>query len=78
VARDIPADAFAYWPAGTDVPQPGDLTAVFRKRHGTVTVTWPPPGCSTGRWGVTDCGDDQVTGVRKGTFGCREREGGIG
>jgi protein-L-isoaspartate(D-aspartate) O-methyltransferase len=40
--RAIPADAFGYWPAGTGIPPLGDLTAVFRKRHGTVTVTWPP------------------------------------
>lgn len=40
--RAIPADAFAYWPAGTEIPTLGDLTGVFPKRHGTVTVTWPP------------------------------------
>ena len=38
--RAIPDDAFAYWPPGTEIPPPGDLTGVFRKRHGTVTVTW--------------------------------------
>jgi protein-L-isoaspartate(D-aspartate) O-methyltransferase len=41
--RAIPADAFAHWPAGTEIPTLGDLTGVFRKRHGTVTVTWPRP-----------------------------------
>ncbi len=40
--RAIPADAFAYWPAGTGIPLLGDLAGVFPKRHGTVTVTWPP------------------------------------
>ncbi len=40
--RAIPADAFAYWPANAGIPPLGDLTGVFRKRHGTVTVTWPP------------------------------------
>jgi protein-L-isoaspartate(D-aspartate) O-methyltransferase len=40
--RAIPADAFAYWPAGTGIPSLSDLTGVFPKRHGTVTVTWPP------------------------------------
>ena len=40
--RAIPQDAFAYWPAGTEIPPLGDLVSVFRKRHGTATVTWPP------------------------------------
>ena len=40
--RAIPADAFAYWPAGTEIPLLGNLVGVFPKRHGTVTVTWPP------------------------------------
>lgn len=40
--RAIPQDAFAYWPVGTEIPSLGDLVSVFRKRHGTVTVTWPP------------------------------------
>jgi protein-L-isoaspartate(D-aspartate) O-methyltransferase len=40
--RAIPGDAFAYWPVGTDIPPLGGPSGVFRKRHGTVTVTWPP------------------------------------
>jgi protein-L-isoaspartate(D-aspartate) O-methyltransferase len=40
--RAIPQDAFEYWPAGTEIPPLGDLVSVFRKRHGTATVTWPP------------------------------------
>ena len=40
--RAIPCDAFAYWPDGTDIPPHSDFTSVFRKRHGTVTATWPP------------------------------------
>jgi hypothetical protein len=40
--RAIPSDAFAYWPACTVIPPLGDLVGVFRKRHGTVTVTCPP------------------------------------
>lgn len=39
--RAIPSDAFAYWPACTVIPPLGDLVGVFRKRHGTVTVTCP-------------------------------------
>jgi hypothetical protein len=42
--RAIPSDAFAYWPACTVIPPLGDLVGVFRKRHGTVTVTWPHSG----------------------------------
>jgi protein-L-isoaspartate(D-aspartate) O-methyltransferase len=40
--RAIPQNAFAYWPGGTEIPPLGDLVGVFRKRHGTATVTWPP------------------------------------
>jgi protein-L-isoaspartate(D-aspartate) O-methyltransferase len=40
--RAIPQDAFAYWPAATDIPPLGGQVGVFRKRHGTVTITWPP------------------------------------
>ena len=39
--RAIPGDAFAYWPAGTEIPPLGDRVGVFRKRHGTVTVAFP-------------------------------------
>ena len=47
--RAVTGDAFAYWPAGTEIPPPGELTGVFRKRHGTVTVTWPqrPPAAAS-------------------------------
>jgi protein-L-isoaspartate(D-aspartate) O-methyltransferase len=37
--RAIPDDAYAFWPA--QVPSLGDRVSVFRKRHGTVTITWP-------------------------------------
>jgi protein-L-isoaspartate(D-aspartate) O-methyltransferase len=40
--RDLPQDAFTYWPDGTTPPLPDKLLSVFRKRHGTATVTWPP------------------------------------
>jgi protein-L-isoaspartate(D-aspartate) O-methyltransferase len=40
--RAIPGNAFAYWPAGTEIPPLGDRVGVFRKRHGIVTLTWPP------------------------------------
>jgi protein-L-isoaspartate(D-aspartate) O-methyltransferase len=40
--RDLPQDAFTYWPDGTTPPQPGRLLSVFPKRHGSATITWPP------------------------------------
>ena len=40
--RDLPQDAFAYWPDGTMPPLRGTLLSVFPKRHGTATITWPP------------------------------------
>jgi len=43
-SRAIPGNAFAYWPAGTEIPLLGDRVGAFRKRHGTVTLTWPPAG----------------------------------
>jgi protein-L-isoaspartate(D-aspartate) O-methyltransferase len=39
--RDLPQDAFRYWPDGTTPPLPGELLSIFRKRHGTATITWP-------------------------------------
>jgi protein-L-isoaspartate(D-aspartate) O-methyltransferase len=43
--REIPGDAFAYWPAGTTVPLPGDAPmCLYRKGHGTATITWPSAG----------------------------------
>jgi protein-L-isoaspartate(D-aspartate) O-methyltransferase len=40
--RDLPGDAFTFWPAGTALPPPQQPdTAAFRKIHGTVTVSWP-------------------------------------
>jgi protein-L-isoaspartate(D-aspartate) O-methyltransferase len=41
--RDLPQDAFTYWPDGTTPPLPGELLSVFRKRHGSATITWPAP-----------------------------------
>jgi protein-L-isoaspartate(D-aspartate) O-methyltransferase len=41
--RDLPQDAFTYWPDGTAPPLPGTLVSVFRKRDGaTATISWPP------------------------------------
>jgi protein-L-isoaspartate(D-aspartate) O-methyltransferase len=40
--RDLPEDCFAFWPDGASPRPPGDLVTAFRKRHGTVTITWPP------------------------------------
>ena len=40
--RDLPEDAFMYWPDGATPPLPDELLSVFRKRHGTATITWPP------------------------------------
>lgn len=40
--RDLPQDAFTYWPDGTTPPLPDRLLSVFHKRHGTATITWPP------------------------------------
>ncbi|GAA1264652.1 methyltransferase, FxLD system [Saccharothrix xinjiangensis] len=34
--------AFAYWPAGSQPPEPGEDTAVLVKAHGLVTISWPP------------------------------------
>lgn len=39
--RDLPGDAFAFWPAGSALPPPHADTAVFRKIHGTVSASWP-------------------------------------
>jgi protein-L-isoaspartate(D-aspartate) O-methyltransferase len=39
--RDLPQDAFTYWPDGTTPPLPDRLLSAFRKRHGSATITWP-------------------------------------
>jgi hypothetical protein len=39
--RDLPEDAFMYWPDGTTPPLPDELLSIFGKRHGTATITWP-------------------------------------
>jgi protein-L-isoaspartate(D-aspartate) O-methyltransferase len=42
--HDLPGTAFAYWPASTTPAPIGPGPAgVFPKRHGTATITWPPP-----------------------------------
>jgi len=38
--RDLPGDAFAFWPAGTEIPDMPGPVSVFPKAHGTVTVSW--------------------------------------
>jgi protein-L-isoaspartate(D-aspartate) O-methyltransferase len=40
--RDLPEDSFAFWPDDGMLRPPGRLVTAFRKRHGTVTITWPP------------------------------------
>ena len=40
--RNLPEDSFAYWPDGSTLHPPGLLATSFRKRRGTVTITWPP------------------------------------
>jgi protein-L-isoaspartate(D-aspartate) O-methyltransferase len=41
--RDVPGDSFAFWPADAAIlPLPGQ-TALFRKAHGTATISWPTP-----------------------------------
>jgi protein-L-isoaspartate(D-aspartate) O-methyltransferase len=51
--RDLPGDAFAYWPAGTRPDALPGKVAAFHKALGTVTITWPAsperPGETTGR-----------------------------
>lgn len=42
--RDLPGDAFAYWPSGTTPPPSDSLTSSWRKRRGLVTITWPAAG----------------------------------
>ncbi|WP_322751645.1 MULTISPECIES: hypothetical protein [unclassified Frankia] len=43
--REIPGDAFAYWPVGSAIPSSCDASVCrFRKSHGTATITWPPAG----------------------------------
>jgi protein-L-isoaspartate(D-aspartate) O-methyltransferase len=38
--RDLPGDAFEFWPAGTPIPERPGPTGVFPKAAGTVTVSW--------------------------------------
>ena len=40
--RNLPDDSFVYWPDGASRQPPGRLVTTLRKRHGTVTITWPP------------------------------------
>ena len=39
--RDLPQDAFTYWPDGATPPIPDRLLSVFPRRQGTATITWP-------------------------------------
>jgi protein-L-isoaspartate(D-aspartate) O-methyltransferase len=39
--RNLPEDAFTYWPNGTAPPLPDRLLSVFRRRRGSATITWP-------------------------------------
>jgi protein-L-isoaspartate(D-aspartate) O-methyltransferase len=38
--RDLPGDAFAFWPGGTEIPDMPGPVSVFPKSHGTVTASW--------------------------------------
>jgi protein-L-isoaspartate(D-aspartate) O-methyltransferase len=40
--RNLPQDAFTYWPDGTTPQLPDSLLSVCPKRHGSATITWPP------------------------------------
>lgn len=40
--RDLPQDAFSYWPDRTVLKQPGQVLSVFPKRRGSAAVIWPP------------------------------------
>jgi protein-L-isoaspartate(D-aspartate) O-methyltransferase len=40
-ARGGAEPMFAYWPTGTDLPDFGSDTAVLRKKHGVVSISWP-------------------------------------
>jgi protein-L-isoaspartate(D-aspartate) O-methyltransferase len=40
--RDLPQDAFTYWPEGTTPAHPDRLLSVFPKRRGSAAITWPP------------------------------------
>lgn len=41
--RDLPEDAFAYWPSGISpaLPDAPGPVALLPKRHGTLTLSWP-------------------------------------
>lgn len=42
---ELPGTAFAYWPAGTAIPESPTPVGVFPKRNGdTVTISWPAAG----------------------------------
>jgi len=58
--RNLPQDAFTYRPDGTAPPRPDGLLSVFRKRHGTATITWP-----AGRPAGTPADDDDDPGPRE-------------
>jgi hypothetical protein len=54
--RNLPGDAFSYYPRGTAAPPPGDHTvSAFRRPHGTLTITWPP-ALNAAQEPVTDAG----------------------
>lgn len=41
---ELPGEAFAYWPAGTTIPERYAPTGIFPKKNGTVTISWPAMG----------------------------------
>jgi protein-L-isoaspartate(D-aspartate) O-methyltransferase len=41
--RDLPGNAFTWYPADTTPPPPaGQAMSFFPRRHGTLVITWPP------------------------------------
>jgi protein-L-isoaspartate(D-aspartate) O-methyltransferase len=40
--RDLPQDAFTYWPEGSAPAHPDRRLSVFPKRRGSAVITWPP------------------------------------
>ena len=47
--RDLPGNAFAYWPDGSGTARMPAGAVVFPKAHGAATITWPGPDGYAGR-----------------------------
>jgi protein-L-isoaspartate(D-aspartate) O-methyltransferase len=48
--RDLPQDAFTYWPDGTTPQLPDKLLSVFGKRHGSTVIHWPAERPAPSGW----------------------------